>query len=328
MNGAGRTGRRIDLQALPKVELHCHLDGILDRSMLRDIRAVEPAFPIDPQAFDAAYPIEDYTQFWQWWQGIDPIEGSLAHFAPILACHIERLKAQNVRYTEIMIASSELPEDIADALDAVAAFRALADHTGSEQTQVEFMVAFGRGQTPERASALADKWIALHRAGLIVGVALAGREHIRSVQAFAPVFDRLREAGLGIEIHAGEWCGPESVWDALNYGRPDRIGHGVSAFQEPALLDEIRKRGIHLEMCPISNLKTGSVPSIGVHPIRRALDLGLSFSVNTDDPGPFENSMTVEYALLAEHLGFDRHDFEQVYRNALAARFECRPRIS
>ncbi|MBN1937873.1 MAG: hypothetical protein JW934_24680 [Anaerolineae bacterium] len=322
MSTTTQAARPVDLRALPKAELHCHLDGILDRAMLRDIRAADPAFPVNPQVFDAAYPVESYDQFWQWWQGINPIEGSLAHFAPILACHIERLKTQNVRYAEIMIASSELPEDIAESLDAVAAFRALADHIGSEQTEVEFMVAFGRGQTPERVSVLTDKWIALCRAGLIVGVALAGQEHIRPAQAFAPTFDRLREAGLGIEIHAGEWCGPESVRDALDYGRPNRIGHGVSAFQDQALLDAIRECGIHLEMCPTSNLRTGSVLSIAAHPIRRALDLGLSFSINTDDPGPFENSMLAEYALLAEHLDFSQQDFEQVYWNSLAARFQ------
>jgi adenosine deaminase len=126
---------------------------------------------------------------------------------------------------------------------------------------------------------------------------------------------------MGIEIHAGEWCGPESVWDALEHGYPDRIGHGVSAFQDPRLLETIGERGIHIEMCPTSNLKTGSIAAIADHPIARARDLGLSIGVNTDDPGAFGCSMESEYALLAEVFGFGPADFAYLYSCALAARF-------
>ena len=133
---------------------------------------------------------------------------------------------------------------------------------------------------------------------------------------------RLREAGLGIEIHAGEWCGPESVWDALKHGRPDRIGHGVSLFQDAKLLDLVQERNIHIEMCPTSNLKTGSISRIEEHPIGRARELGLNFSINTDDPGPFECSMLSEYELLADVFGFDEGDFQSVYANSLQARFQ------
>ena len=167
-----------------------------------------------------------------------------------------------------------------------------------------------------------------HEAGLIVGVALAGPERGYPVKPFHSTFARFHRAGLRIEIHAGEWCGPESVWDALEHGYPDRIGHGVSIFQDPRLLDVIQERNIHLEMCPTSNLVTGSVACIAEHPIGRARDLGLGFSINTDDPGPFGCSMESEYALLSEEFGFTDGDFDRVYRNALEARFQPELRIS
>jgi adenosine deaminase len=133
---------------------------------------------------------------------------------------------------------------------------------------------------------------------------------------------RLREAGVGIEIHAGEWAGPESVWDALENGFPNRIGHGVALFQDPRLVERFQRDRIHVEMCLTSNVKTGSVERIENHPVRQARELSLSFSVSTDDPGPFACSMESEYELLAGQFGFQEHDFEVMTENALNARFQ------
>jgi adenosine deaminase len=316
------------LQALPKAELHCHLDGILDRAMLRDIRAGDPAFPIDPAEFERAYPVEGYDRFWKWWQFTGPLDGQLNAHLPILVHHVQRLKVYNVRYAEIMIASGELPRDAAMAIDAVRALRREIDRQEAGIIQIEFLVATGRNKPPERMAALEDLFLALHRAGLIVGIAIAGPEAGNPVRPFSNSLARFHEAGLGIEIHAGEWCGPESVWDALEYGFPDRIGHGVSVFQDERLIEAILERDVHLEMCPTSNLKTGSVEAIQAHPIRRARDLGLNFGVNTDDPGPFENNMLSEYRLLSQHCGFQAQDFEAMFHNAIRSRFQPNLRVS
>ncbi|MBN1139263.1 MAG: hypothetical protein JXM73_21990 [Anaerolineae bacterium] len=319
------------LLALPKAELHCHLDGILDRAMLRDILAADPTFPIDPAHFERAYPIEGYDQFWQYWSFIKPLDGRLDAYLTILAHHIQRLVAQNVCYAEVMIASSEIPRDPPQAIDALAAFRAEVDRLERGHIQIEFLVATGRNKSPERLAAQEDMFLALHRAGLIVGIALAGPEMGNPVRPFQRSLARLHQAGLGIEIHAGEWCGPESVWDALEYGFPDRIGHGVSVFQDQRLIETILERDIHLEMCPTSNLKTGSVAAIAAHPIgqarRWARDLGLNLGVNTDDPGIFETSMLSEYRLLSQTCGFQPHDLEVLFQNAMRSRFQPDLRI-
>jgi adenosine deaminase len=327
----------MDTNTLPKAELHCHLDGMLDRAMVRDIRRDDPTFPIGPREFERAYPVQDLESFWNWWNFIDPIEGGLGHFYPILGRYIERLKTQNVRYSEIMVASGELPRDCVEAVEKARAFREWVnqqeagdihdEREAKRLIQIEFLVAFGRNGSPENIAKLAEKLLALYEAGLIVGIAVAGPEQGHPIKPFQKTLARLHEAGLGIEIHAGEWCGPESVWDALDYGYPDRIGHGVSLFQDDRLLDLVRERRIHIEMCPTSNLKTGSVPRIEEHPVQIARELGLSFSINTDDPGPFECSMASEYELLSDVFGFDDDDFQTIYVNSLEARFQSELRI-
>jgi adenosine deaminase len=156
---------------------------------------------------------------------------------------------------------------------------------------------------------------------LISGVAIAGDETACTIRAIAPVLARFKDAGLGIEIHAGEMAGPESVWDAIEHGRPDRIGHGLAAFSDPRLLETLAARNLHLELCPTSNLRLGFATDIRTHPIVRARELGLSFSVNTDDPGPFDCTLTSELELLERELGFTAADFERIRINAEAARF-------
>jgi adenosine deaminase len=306
----------------PKVELHCHLDGIVDPAMAREIRREQPNFPVDPEELERTYPVDGFERFLGWWTVPNRLEGHLDNFRPVLEHHIRRLKAQRVVYTEIMIGSSEFPRDPAEAQEKLSAFRQWVNGLEGGQIQVEFLLVFSRSQSPERAEAFVDRNLRLHAAGLIAGIALAGPEQGFPVRPLHKSFARYHAAGVPIEIHAGEWCGPESVRDALEYGCPSRIGHGVTLFQDPELVRIFQERQIHVEMCPTSNLKTGSISRIEDHPIRRALDLGLSFSVNTDDPGPFRNSMASEYELLERVFSFQEADFHRLHASSLAARFE------
>jgi len=310
-------------QHIPKVELHCHLDGIVDPSILRAMQrdGLEPA--ISPETLEGLYPIEDFGSFVRWGSVVDEaLEGDMDAFRPILATHLERLKSQNVVYSEIMLPSSELPRDRSELLYRVRAFRNWVRTIEDGQVQVEFLVGILRSRTPEFVEELAEMILLLYQAGLIVGVALAGPEQGNPVEPFQRTFHRFHEAGLGIEIHAGEWCGPESVWDALEHGFPDRIGHGVAVFADPRLLRHVQEERVHLEMCPTSNVRTGSVRRIEEHPVWLAKEMGLSFSINTDDPGAFECSMESEFQLVSDLFGFRHEHFEKIKRDALEARFQ------
>lgn len=313
----------MDITALPKAELHTHLDGILTPAMLRAIRLEQPAYPVDPDALAAAYPVHDFESFVAWWRYKTPdVRADFDLFRPVLAHHIAQLKRDRVRYAELLIPSGHLPRDPAAAVDTLAAFREWTTAQESGAIQVEFLLCHGRTSPPEVMAQKAAVSFATFDAGLIVGVSLAGwPEAGNPVSQFGDLFRRFRDAGLGVEIHAGEWAGPESVWDALEHGHPHRIGHGVAAFRDPHLIEMLIARGIHIEMCPTCNVITGSVARIEDHPIAQARALGLSISLNTDDPGPLLITLGDEYARVAAVFGFTEDDFRRIYTDSLAARF-------
>ena len=317
----------VDYEAMPKVELHCHLDGIVDPAMLRELHTTGYELPVSEDDLARILPVSSLEGFFGWFDASKPLTGHLDYLKLVMALQMERLQAQHVMYAEIMISGGDLPRDPAAAIDAVAAFREWVAEREAGTLQIEFLVAFGKQRTTEHFAANAERNIRLYEAGLIVGTGLAGPERGYPVEPFTQSLARLRDTGMGIEIHAGEWAGPESVWDALQHGSPHRIGHGTHLFADERLVDYVKEHGIHIEMCPTSNLKTGSIQRIEEHPIGRARDLGLSFSVNTDDPGPFECSMSSEYALLGSVFGFSERDFAQLYSDSLAARFQPHLRI-
>ena len=322
-----------ELLTLPKAELHCHLDGIVDPEMLRELHHGGSELPVAADALDTSYPVTDFESFLRWYVPLESFSGRLDLYRQIIALHIERLRQQGAVYAEVMIASGELPLDPAEAVDTMTAFRAWVDAQQAQQwlqaqqrgeIKIELLVAFNRARPPERAAQIAERNIRLYEAGLIAGVALAGPERGFPVKPLAATFDRYHESGMGIEIHASEWMGPESAWDALEHGHPRRIGHGTHIFEDPHLVETLLERGIHVEMCPTSNVCTGSITRLEDHPIRRAFDLGMSVSVSSDDPGAFRCTLGSEYALLAERFGFTTAELSRVTDHALAARFRRR----
>lgn len=245
----------------------------------------------------------------------------MENFAPIMRMHIADLIQADVAYAEIMVQGSAIPKGVAHQISAFRDFRQVIDKASQGRIQIELLIAMGRDHTPEHITAQADDVIRLFEAGMICGVALAGPEAGFPVKPLSRTFKRLKEAGLGIEIHAGEWVGAESVWDAIEYGFPDRIGHGIAAFDDPDLIALVQDENIHLEFCPTSNLILTDLASIEDHPIRRAMDMGMNFSINTDDPGPLKCSMSSEFDLLRQSLNFTDLEFEAVFQNSRDAAF-------
>ena len=142
-----------------------------------------------------------------------------------------------------------------------------------------------------------------------------------ALRPFAPLFKKAGRAGLGITVHAGEVNMPSAcgyVRDAIRDLGAERIGHGIQIQKSPELRDEIKQRGVVLELCPTSNWLIGAVPSKREHPFRQFFDEGLKTTVNSDDPGIFNIDLTHEYQLLADHYGFSEREFDQC--NDVAAR--------
>jgi aminodeoxyfutalosine deaminase len=116
--------------------------------------------------------------------------------------------------------------------------------------------------------------------------------------------------------HAGENDGPQSVWDAIDLLQADRVGHGVCAWEDPVLVQELARRGIPLEICPTSNIQLKVYPSYAEHPFRWLDEAGVPVTVNSDDPPLFNANLTQEYRVLAQHFGYDQQGLLRIARNA------------
>jgi adenosine deaminase/aminodeoxyfutalosine deaminase len=131
---------------------------------------------------------------------------------------------------------------------------------------------------------------------------------------------RAAEHGLHLTAHAGESAGPESIWGALNL-KAERIGHGLTAGQDPELIEELAERQVPIEICVTSNLRTGCCAEIAQHPVRRYFDQGLMLTLNSDDPAMFRTSLVGEYTLVQEAFGFTDEHLRELARNSFEASF-------
>ena len=312
----------MDLSRLPKAELHSHLEGLLDVKMASTICRQYPDFPITSDELGNLSPVNDYPSFVRWLSYVEQLKSEFSWYFPILQEHIQRLKKQNVLYSEIMLSSGLLPWDKKTVVMQIRDLRNWVDYLEQGEIQIDFLLAFGRNRTLSEIVDILGIITSLREADLVVGVALAGSEPGRPLEQLEFIFRKCREMGLGIEIHAGETCGSKLIWDAITYGYPNRLGHGIALFSDKNLLSEIKARGIHVELCPTSNYRTQSVHTIGHHPIKIANRMKMNFSVNTDDPGPFQCSMLSEYELLFEIFGFDHNDFINIFENSINSRFQ------
>lgn len=159
----------------------------------------------------------------------------------------------------------------------------------------------------------------------VTGFGLAGWEREDDVFAFTRAFEIAHEADLGLTAHAGENCGPVSVWNAIKaIPYLSRIGHGVRAIEDPALLEEIAQRGIVLEVCPSSNIVLeifDGAPSMDQHPLPKLLESGVRCTINSDDPPFFFTDIEREYEIARDVFGFDESMLRDISSDALVSSF-------
>ncbi|MFW9786822.1 MAG: adenosine deaminase [Candidatus Thorarchaeota archaeon] len=155
----------------------------------------------------------------------------------------------------------------------------------------------------------------------IISVDIGGSEDLYPPKPFAKAFHRARKLGLHTVAHAGEAAGPQSVWDAIRYLRVERVGHAVSAIRDMKLLGLMKKDGIGIESCPVSNVRTGAVQALKDHPIKEFYNQGLLVSANSDDPTFFQTDLNNEYMQLNQETGFSLSDLFQLSMNAIDMSF-------
>lgn len=307
---------------LAKVELHLHLEGAAPAAFIRGLAAEKK---IDLSGIFDERGAYSYTDFWHFLKVYEAATATLQSpedYHRLTRAVLEESAAAGVVYSETFLSPDFCGgRDVGAWREYLQAIREAADLAERQDGIVlRGIVTPIRHFGPEKAKETA--LCAAETAGdWIVGFGLGGDEKAGRPRDFAWAFDAAREAGLRLTAHAGEWAGPESVRDAIRDLGVERIGHGVRAVEDPALVDEIAGKGIVLEVCPGSNVALGLYPDWRSHPIDRLRQRGVRVTVSTDDPPFFHTTMEREYAMLAEAFGWDDSVFAGIARTSIDAAF-------
>ena len=304
------------LDAIPKIELHLHLEGAIPHAALRELIAKYDGARAVPSTaeLDARFRYSTFREFLDAWMWKNGYLRQLEDFTWIAQEVARDLARQNVVYAEVFCSPPDFePLETQRLIEAIRLGFARVP-----EIELALVPDLVRDYGPERGARELSE-VAEVRALGVVGIGIGGTESAYPPQAFAGVYARARQLGLRTTAHAGEVAGARSIWGALDVLQVDRIGHGTRAEEDPALLVALAERRVPLEMCPISNVCTGSIASLGDHPIRRYFDRGLLVTVNTDDPGMFGNSLAQEYLRLIDDWGFTTDEIVSLVRNALEA---------
>src|SRR5882724_4508410 len=297
---------RAFIQALPKTETHIHLEGALPLELLQRVR---PEFARPPASWGPNFKFRDFAHFeaelldmaFSWFTSPERYHEAAKL---IFARHV----AQNVRYVETSFASGVIEFGGVNGREALSAIRA-AIPPGLEVRVFLGVHHNGAGSQMRPVLEEALGWPDL------AGIDLHGAESIPLEPWSAEYWAAARTAGKVTKAHAGEFMGADFVRRILDELRPDRLEHGVRAVEDPGLVAEIKRRGVALDVCPISNHKLMPGVTLANHPIRALVDPGVIVTVSTDDPISFGNTLTDEYIALAERGGFTRAELAQFARN-------------
>jgi adenosine deaminase len=307
---------------LPKVELHLHLEGAAPPAFIRGL-AKEKHIDIAGIFDDAGnYRFTDFDEFLKVYEAATSTLMRPEDYHRLTLAVLEESAASGVIYSEVflspdfcgnrdIVAWREYSEAVREA--AVQGERDLGITLRGIVTCVRHFGPDKARRTARCAAETAGDWI--------VGFGIGGDEKVGLPRHFAYAFDIAREAGLRITAHAGEWGGPESVRAALADLGPERIGHGVRAIEDLALVDELAERGVVLEVCPGSNIALGLYPDWRAHPIAELDRRGVKVTISTDDPPFFHTTMAREYDRLADALEWDKAQFARIAQQSLAAAF-------
>jgi adenosine deaminase len=294
-------------ERVPKVELHVHLEGAIPHAVLWQLvqkYGGDPAVP-DIAALERRFTYRDFPHFLETWRWKNGFLREYDDFTLIAEAFARGMARQNVRYAEVFYSPVDVaryglePQRLTEAIRA-----GLAKNTCVEVALVADLV---RDDGPQQGAITLAKVYEVRNLG-VIGIGIGGSEHRFPPEPFAPVYEQARRMGFHTSAHAGEGAGPASVWGALRELHVDRIGHGTRACEDESLLDYLSQQRVPVEMCPLSNVRTGVVPSIERHPIRRYFERGIVVSVNTDDPQMFGNSLAEEYRQLHDKLSFTQDE--------------------
>jgi adenosine deaminase len=308
---------------IPKVELHLHLEGAIPLETLYRLIQRKGDEPSIRTIADLRQRLRytDFLHFIQVWIWKNTFIREEKDFEEIAYEILRDLKRENVKYVEAFYSPGDYRRQ---GLTSGGITECLI--TGKERAQEDFgircelIVDLIRDHGPEVGMERLDELTPYLGRGLI-GIGLGGSEQMFPADPYVEVYEEARRRGFRLTAHAGEVVGADAIWTVLDKLKVDRIGHGLRAYEDPLLVDQLKERQIPLEMSVISNLRTGVCESLRNHPIKDYFRQGLMVTVNSDDPTMFNSSISEEYTVLFQKLGFSLAELKQLSMNGIAASF-------
>jgi len=316
------------IRAMPKVELHVHLEGSIRPETLL-VLAARNHQPLPAESVEGLlewYSFRDFPHFVDVYLAIARCIRTPADVELIATDFLSGQAAQNIIHSEITYTAFTQYMHHGIALDdQLAALNRARDAAAAEYgISASFTIDYPRMLPPEDFTAVAD-WAVANMDNGVSALGLGGPEVDYPAELFVDGFRRAAAAGLPSAPHAGETVGPSSIWGAIDELHADRIGHGVRCLEDPALVSVLRERQIPLEVCPTSNICLGVFPAFEDHPLPRLIEAGLYVTVNSDDPPMFGTTLTDEYLKSAAAFGFDEARIRDLVLNAARASFLDEP---
>ena len=319
------------LASLPKVELHRHLELSFRHTTLREL-ALEAGMPLpDDEAFARQFlitsPMQDLACVLNKFLSVQKLltnQQALERitYEAIADAANEGIKIFELRYSPTFIQGEQEEGSLSFEQIHQAICR------GQERAEKDFAIATGliciiqRTLSVAQAEEVAN--FAIAHKNTFVGLDLADNEVGFDSKPFAPLFQRARQEGLGITVHAGETRVEGAAYfvrDAIEHLGAQRIGHGLQIHDEPAMMNYVQERGVVLELCLTSNWLTGAVATLDQHPFRKLFNHGIKTTINSDDPGIFNIDLLNEYQLLTELHCFSTDELNSCNDYAAAASF-------
>ncbi|WP_307855958.1 adenosine deaminase [Nocardioides faecalis] len=313
---------------LPKAELHVHHVGSASPRMVAELAARHPGVvPADPERLREFFAFRDFAHFIEVYLAVvdlvrtpDDVRFLTYEVARELA------QGQNVRYAELTCTpyTSVLPHEPDRGMPIEAYTEAIEDARVAAERDLGIVLRWIYDIPGESGIPAADATLGFaldHAPDGLVGFGLGGPEIGVPRGQFVPHFAAARAAGLRSVPHAGETTGPQTIWTSLRDLGAERIGHGTSAVQDPALLAHLVEHRIPLEVCPSSNVATKAVTSLAEHPLPQMVAAGAVVTINSDDPSMFGTSLNAEYEIAADLLGLDAAGLVALSRAAVDASF-------
>ena len=310
------------IAGLPKAELHVHQVGSASPRIVAQLAERHPGkVPSDLDDLARFFIFDDFAHFITIYLSVVDLIKTAEDVRLLTYEVATEMARQNIRYAELTVTpyisvKEELPaEAFLEAIED-ARLAAARDHGIELRWIFDIPADFGIPAAEVTASIACD-----HDVPGLVGFGIGGAERGFPRPMFKPYVDRARAAGLHSVPHAGETTGPETIWDAIRDLGAERIEHGISAVQDPSLLDHLVERGITLDVCPTSNVALKVVADLESHPVRELVAAGVRVTVNSDDPPMFATTLNNEYAIVARLLGLDKNGIADLARTAVEASF-------